>query len=420
MADEIWRLPPEEEAAVKAEYRRSLERLSEVSLTLWGILNRIPKITVTDGTDDVLRSAWGDDTPAGASVSAKELRINAPWFMALVAEDKDYILAHEATHIAQRLGARMKWCPPSSKKTWCMAIDMAANCLVEQCGVRRRRLREGCHCEDHGFPPDLSVEQYIALIQKKYGMDEDDWRDEKGNRLLITALDSHDLAQAADAGDDDPPLTEDGILRAALDGTDDADRTKRILIRALGNAKKRDWRNILREMLSGRVPGGRNFCRPSRRWDGEGALIPGNIRQVLPRVAFVVDFSVSMTSIIAQTADELVTIAKEFTGGRYAFIGCDHRVQCFFENTDKGMPKTAADILNLYTAGATDMSPAFTLAKSKGYTQIICLTDLEVPDDNLPEQNVLWVWKSKNTDRQKDMKEYIAKNFPTVRHVCVG
>jgi len=406
-----------------ADYQKALTSLGGIAPMLETMLRKIGNVRLVEPDDPVLLAA-GNGKTVGAAINAKALYINEPWFDTLVLEDRRFVLGHEAWHPFQRLDTRIKYIPPCSQRTWKAAIDMAANECNVQCGIERKLLKEGWYPEEHGFPRFRSIETYVKCMQDKYGEDEDQWPQWLKDKFGDGQMDGHELTKSMTAAGEIEPddegegsvLTEDSLSEAALECSDDTDISRRVFIETMGG-NRRDWRNILRDMLSQRTRGGRNFCRPSRFEYDPTIILPSNIRTVLPRIAFVIDFSGSMQENIASMADDLIDIIKEFTGGRYLLITCSSYVHNVFENNEEGMPRTARQILDLYGGVNTDMQPAFDLAKSKGYNKIICLTDALVPDENFKEEGVFWVWKTELKDL---VLANMAKVNPNTRHVNVA
>lgn len=150
-----------------------------------------------------------------------------------------------------------------------------------------------------------------------------------------------------------------------------------------------DWRSILREYINAGARNIQTFNRPNRRLAHSGIVWPGNQRDGINKVCFIIDASGSMYGQHVKVANELQAAMDDGSISETVLIYCDTRVY----HVDRF---TAEDRIEFgpITHGGTDMRPAFDLIEQEesDASLIICLTDLEIGDPGRePEQPVLWM-----------------------------
>lgn len=106
-----------------------------------------------------------------------------PIFMnKLTDEEVRWVLNHEVYHVALHHCTLRKPEDPEQYKIWNYAMDLAINQMISETGTCRKPREEvikPLFPDQFGFPPKLSMEQYLQLLWKK--KEEDKKNNEEGN-----------------------------------------------------------------------------------------------------------------------------------------------------------------------------------------------------------------------------------------------
>jgi len=149
-----------------------------------------------------------------------------------------------------------------------------------------------------------------------------------------------------------------------------------------------DWRAILREYINAGFRTFQTFNRPNRRLAHSGIIWPGNQRDGINKIVFIVDASGSMHGQHVKIANELQAAMDDGAVSETVIIYCDTEV--YHVDRFTGDDRIELGPIRL---GGTDMRPAFDLIEREesDANLIVCLTDLFIGDPgNEPAQPVLW------------------------------
>jgi len=364
-------------------------------------------------------------------VNKRTLLINADWWAEQSYKGRVFLLAHEATHIVQRAWDKKRVTTKHRlEPSRCnQALDHAANGLLLLDYAISKYLTpalraSGCFPANINQPNGLSFERYFDIL----GPQEEDKRDPNGEPEEADPDDEY-----GDDPDGDPEANPDGDpdLDSDLpDGEDDEDgadpnadvdeqeneRTEDILKRI---RERRDderlnkavrgsivpfedvrtvdnWKDTLRDFLWKKTRDDKSYRRPSRRWDGEGVILPGRASRDFPKTCLILDFSVSMKEAIKACAASMVKLIATTSNDEVYVIGCSDSVDYEWIIRRNERPPSEQEILDAYSAGWTDMMPGIIAARKWGAEVIFCVSDLEVPPSNMQCNDVNWITSHRN------------------------
>lgn len=141
---------------------------------------------------------------------------------------------------------------------------------------------------------------------------------------------------------------------------------------------RQDWRAILREYIDAGARRVETWNRPNRRYAHSGIILPGQQRDGLNKVAFIIDTSGSMSDpVLEQIAAEVQAAMDDGAINEVVALYCDtwvNRVDRYM-NGDKIAFKAPG-------RGGTDMQPAFAWVEENepDASLIVCCTDLYISD----------------------------------------
>ncbi len=361
--------------------------------------------------DIVSRLKWLDGTDHPdcdtACTNGRKLYINPEWFNALSNRSRVFVLAHEATHIVQRAWDRRKNDPRYRKESarWGKALDYAANSILENDQSTKLFLTDELYAfmllpSKNGYPANKSAETYFDLIgpQKEdeereeenpdedNGDDQDDNGDDQG--------DSNDNDRDDNDGDNrTEQLEEEDLLETVRNGTGRgiADKIRKSVMPASDQNCLHNWRDILRNFLWKQTRAHRSYKRPSRRWNGEGVVLPGRSSRDFPKTALILDYSGSMENYIKACASTITQLIAEVSSGDVYVLACnDHIVKSWHVMRNQKPPSTR-ELLYYYYGGGTHMMPAIREARKWGAEIILCVSDMNTKKEDLLCPDVNWI-----------------------------
>jgi predicted metal-dependent peptidase len=156
------------------------------------------------------------------------------------------------------------------------------------------------------------------------------------------------------------------------------------------NTPTEDWRATLREFFEAGAQTIQTFSRPNKRFSWSGTIIPGNQREGVNKVVFLLDTSGSMMGYLRNSL-----VANEVNAAMDAGLISEAVVlQCDTQITDVARYVNGDKVdLEVKGLGGTDMKPGFQWIEDNepDANLIVCLTDMEIPDPGPePAQHVLW------------------------------
>ena len=153
-----------------------------------------------------------------------------------------------------------------------------------------------------------------------------------------------------------------------------------------------DWRAILREYIDAGARRVETWNRPNRRYAHSGMILPGNQRDGLNKVAFIIDTSGSMSDpVLEQIANEVQAAMDDGAINEVVTVYCDTRVNRVdrYVDGDKVVFKAPG-------RGGTDMVPAFAWVEENDpdASLVVCCTDLYIgnpgPEPSAPALFCAW------------------------------
>ena len=356
--------------------------------------------------DIVSRLKWldGTDHPGcdTACTNGRKLYINPEWFNALSNKSRVFVLAHEATHIVQRAWDRRKNDLRYKKEPvrWVKALDYAANSILENDTSTKLFLSDELYAimllpSKNGYPMNKSAEIYFDLI----GPQKEDEEGEKENPEDQEDQEEEDNDDdQGDSNDNDgdnrtEQLEEEDLLETVRNGTGRgiADDIRKSVMPESDQNCLYNWRDILRNFLWKQTRAHRSYKRPSRRWDGEGVVLPGRSSRDFPKTALILDYSGSMVNYIKACASTITQLIAEVSSGDVYVLACNtHIVKEWLVQRNQKPPSTN-QLLNVFYGGGTCMMPAILKARKWGAKIILCVSDMNTKKEDLLCPDVNWI-----------------------------
>lgn len=190
-----------------------------------------------------------------------KLFYNPDWFVTLSDTHRRGILKHEFYHlIFEHLSARFDYDKknPALAKRHNIAFDMAINCHI-----KNEVPEQGQFPEKYGFPDFLSAEQYLSMLEEKFGPPPES-ADGDSMQVVGELTDNHDgwdgdgEGQDTDAGSAARAIAKERLREAARKGAEAAARSshgwgdmhqsiREMIMRFINGSV--DWRSVLRNFI---------------------------------------------------------------------------------------------------------------------------------------------------------------------------
>ena len=356
--------------------------------------------------DIVSRLKWLDGTDHPdcdtACTNGRKLYINPEWFNALSNRSRVFILAHEATHIVQRAWDRRKNDPRYKKEPmrWGKALDYAANSILENDQSTKLFLSDELYAimlfpSKDSYPANKSAETYFDLI----GPQKEDEEREEENPDEDNGDDQDDNGDdQGDSNDNDgdnrtEQLEEEDLLETVRNGTGRgiADKIRKSVMPASDQNCLHNWRDILRNFLWKQTRAHRSYKRPSRRWNGEGVVLPGRSSRDFPKTALILDYSGSMENYIKACASTITQLIAEVSSGDVYVLACNTHIVKSWHVMRNQKPPSTRELLYYYYGGSTHMMPAIKEARKWGAEIILCVSDMNTENEDLLCPDVNWI-----------------------------
>lgn len=354
--------------------------------------------------DIVSRLKWLDGTDHPdcdtACTNGRKLYINPEWFNALSNRSRVFVLAHEATHIVQRAWDRRKNDPRYRKESarWGKALDYAANSILENDQSTKLFLTDELYAfmllpSKNGYPANKSAEIYFDLIgpQKEDEEREEENPDEDNGN---DQGDSNDNDRDDNDGDNrTEQLEEEDLLETVRNGTGRgiADDIRKSVMPASDQNCLHNWRDILRNFLWKQTRAHRSYKRPSRRWNGDGVVLPGRSSRDFPKTALILDYSGSMENYIKACASTITQLIAEVSSGDVYVLACNTHIVKEWHVMRNQKPPSTRELLYYYYGGGTHMMPAIREARKWGAEIILCVSDMNTKKEDLLCPDVNWI-----------------------------
>lgn len=354
-----------------------------------------------------------------AATDGYHIFYNPQWIATLREDELRGLLAHEVMHVLFSHADRRQ---EREARAWNMACDYAINYLLIQRGFS---LPEGGLISTHA-QGKTSEQLYAELMQQKPSTNGSSAKSGgqgggKGKRKKLggpvrpeDGLADHSSDRVPDAGEDlidaddprvrpvrsaDAPdreqlselrreLRQEALSRLSGDGAG----AFRIECQA-DEARRIDWRSLLRAHLSDRIKGDWTSFPFSKRWVHRGLFMPSAGMLVPGHVVFAIDTSASMSlELLASIADELRAFREVFPC-RLSVLQCDASLQSVeqFEAMDG---YDIPEHLEMHGRGGTAFDPVFEWADSQADVAVlIYATDGQSTfPQGAPSLPVIWLY----------------------------
>lgn len=357
--------------------------------------------------DIVSRLKWRDGTDKDecdtACTNGRKLYINPDWFNSRSNKDRVFVLGHEATHIVQRAWNRRKNDPRYKKEPvrWGKALDYAANSILENDPVMRQFLSAELYAimlfpSKDGYPAKQSSDTYFDLIGPQKEDEEGEGEGEEENPEEEDREEEEDNSEDQDNSDGDnrtEQIEDEDLLETVRNGTGRgiADDIRKSVMPQSDQNCLHNWRDILRNFLWKQTRAHRSYKRPSRRWNGEGVVLPGRSSRDFPKTALILDYSGSMENYIKACASTITQLIAEVSSGDVYVLACNSNIVKSWLVMRNQKPPSTRELLCYYHGGSTHMMPAIREARKWGAEIILCVSDMNTETEDLLCPDVNWI-----------------------------
>ena len=332
-----------------------------------------------------------DDSVGTACTDGRKITYSSKF----VAEQDKHQLAgliiHEVLHVILmhmiRIKAMQVKYPRLSHLAHNVAADCEVNCLLRKWGVSLPD--GGTEACDMGFPPDLTYEQYCALIDEKFP---------EGEGLPGPAPGEFEPSDSDLSGEKDAQLEDNvgKLVNRIVQQSQKAGRGSGEMAKYFGimTAPKFNWKHLLRDFIQEVMGhGDETFSRINRMWSTDEFVLPGYEDEELGKMAILQDTSGSFIYSEAQDSWAYIKQLKEELSFPAIVIQHDTEVVKVDEYDEH---ETEIEIKS-YGGGGTDHSAALEEAEKHNPIGIICFTDLYTRyPDKPPSVPVLWMTYEKD------------------------
>jgi len=355
------------------------------------------------------------------------LAYNPEFFGKLEVAERSYVLIHEMMHVLLHHCTHRSSSDRARAYKENVAMDLAVNSLIpEEQGITIPKYKDDSKGwkkgdvmsllpSQFGFPPMLSFEEYLALLDEKYPDSKisfiarvvasnmsgkgDESMDEEGNGNLVIDPNcplgkiTHDRISADhDKGFDEDPFFDD-MIRSMVETIERNKQWGSMSGGAIENVKKAqeqpiNWSDFLRLKLGSFISFEKQPSR--RRWNKHyGKPFLGTTTKSLEPVAVYADTSGSVgTDDLSRFVLEIERIAHYATVFFWSF---DSEIQ----NPDEAeiFSRRVIDSISFKGRGGTCFAPIFEHARERQISQVVILTDgcADVVSPNQVEgMDVVW------------------------------
>jgi len=324
-----------------------------------------------------LKFSWDEETPT-AKTNGLELLMNPDFFMSLSTEERVFLLAHEAWHVAF-MHTTIDRRKSKSPIRWNMAGDFVINLMLKDSGYK---MPQGGLIDEQYR--DMSTNAVYDLLPEDT---------DENNPDFDSDIDDAEGSGAGADADEIEAKIEDIVVRAStqaqMQGQDPGslpEHMRRILDKLLNPVL--DWRTILQNYMTAFSKEDYSFSRPNRRFMPDHYL-PGMHSESLGEIAVAIDTSGSVSP------KEFAVFLTEINDIKESLRPTSTRVITFDTRIHDDIQLTAdqpIDEVELHGGGGTDLRPVFKRMKDKEPIVLIIFSDLycdEIRSD--PGYPVIWI-----------------------------
>lgn len=324
-----------------------------------------------------------------AATDGERIFVNARYLLALPADERLFVLAHEVWHCAALHFARRG---ERERELWNLAVDHEVNALLESQGLA---VPAGAIL----YPPlrGQNAESVYAWLQQH----------PEQARPRPAGADRHDGLEPAE-GPYDPDLQlgpgnwEDWPTRVVAAAQQIEQRQGSLpaeVERHLQRLRRPSipWRELLARFVAATAERRRDWSRPHRRYISQGLYLPGWAPEQALEIAVALDTSGSTDAYLARFMGEFAGIAASFGVWKLRLLLCDACVHSdqSFESADP--PRF--ERIRVRGGGGTDFRPVFERLAAQPPRALVYLTDgFGWAPDEAPEYPVLWVLTPDGTE----------------------
>ena len=396
----------------KREIREGMERDRQRLLLkqpfIGAFLLRLDLVPVSDSR---LRTASTD----GAAIYA-----DASFYASLPQEERLFVLAHEAWHVALLHALRLQKRDP---RLFGLACDLEIHFLLQSermatpfapphdpnwKGLSAEEIYEKLSAPPAPTRPafgfagaDLRAAQSsrrIRPLAEGGGFDRHDFLGDEGEDRAGGTRPDDASAHDPDYAPFVPPDLAERTRRAIVAAAQHAERTQGALpahIQRIVDAIRKpglDWRELLKQFVTKAYGGRREWLPPARRYVGMGLYLQSR-RDVRLEAVLAIDTSGSVADVLPDFFGELSALLRSFGNYRLTVLQCDTAIRKVGEFSDAS-PLPSGDRWKAAGLGGTDLRPPFDYVRDHRISPqvFLYLTDgLGPAPGKPPPYPVLWV-----------------------------
>ena len=336
-----------------------------------------------------LKFSWDSSIPT-ACTNGLELKINPDFFMPLAPEERVFLLAHEAWHVAFQHMLRLNKEKEDNFNVWNQATDHYINIMLINAGYKM--IKDGLASHEYHYQTHWSSDLIFRDLmddpnkqdpnfQPDFAGGDGDGDPNKGDKASQEEVERkiQDIivkASVASKMAGDQPGTIPGDIQIDLD--------------KLLNPKL-PWNVILQNYMSAFAKEDFSWRKPNRRTLSQGIYLPSLYSESLGHIACAVDTSCSVTNEqFAAFRSEIVTIQSQYQPETLTV--CDFDTQ--IHHIHKLCKGEDASQISFSGRGGTDMRPVFEhYSKPENKPKVLIMfSDMECsPITEDPGFPVVWV-----------------------------
>lgn len=312
-----------------------------------------------------------DETIPTAGTDGKTIYFSPAFFMSLDAEERLFLLLHEALHVAFLHMSRLK---DRDHQRWNAAADYVINDILIERGFKMPK--NGLHDLQYR---GMTAEQVYALLPVS------DPIDVPMMDLMPPPEDIPDLQEQV----------QDILIRASIQSKNQGDAIGtipgeiQIFLEGL-LAPKLPWYRILQKYIQSIAKFDYTFRKPNRRFLPK-YIMPGMFSESLIDVTIAVDTSGSVSDTeFGQFISETASIFKMLNPGKITLIQFDTKIK------DVSVLRSVQDLRNVdfVGRGGTKIAPVMKWAEEKKPQLLLIFTDGDftpAPKYTEPKSSVIWI-----------------------------
>lgn len=339
-----------------------------------------------------LKFSWDESIPT-AGTDGINLKISPDFFSKLDREERVFLLAHEAWHVAFLHMSRLTKEKRDNFRMWNIACDHYINLMLINSG--HKMIKGGCADEKYKDQSIWSSDKIFKDLMEDKDAQEKYSSDDSFTEDMSEGTDGMDKEQAEEYRKNVQRRIEDSLVKAQMQAKMAGQASSipseiAINIESFLNPKL-PWNVILQRFMSDYSKEDYSFKRPNKRFASHGIILPSLYSESLGHIACAVDTSCSVSDEqFNMFRTELNSIKKKLNPKLMTIIDFDTDIR----KVHKLNQSDNIDQVQFSGRGGTYMHPVFEYFTKQENTPkvLIIFSDLEceeITED--PGFPVIWI-----------------------------